>query len=190
MDAGPFFDGGPRQLVVLVARPVGEARGEGAEPTGAIGVGELGLDEVDALLARLHGAMAQHEMGEVERPFVRRHVGALGHEAHVAERAGFLDLGVVLLLDAIELAGRAVVYQVEQAREGIAEIEAAPAAVTDVEDALHLLLERLLIPEPRVLPVQGMADGGFKAAFAHDGSFLDKSGVSRTKKGTLAGPPL
>ena len=69
--------------------------------------------------------------------------------------------------DALHLTDIGRVDQVEQAREGIAEIEAAPTAVTDVEDALHLLLERLLIPEPRVLPIQRMADGGFEAAFAH-----------------------
>ena len=116
--------------------------GEGAEPAGAVGVGELAVDEADALLARLHRAVAQHEMGKIDRPLVRRHIGALGHEAHVAERAGLLDLGVVLLLHAVDFAGRAVVDQVEQPREGIAQVEAAAAAVTDVEDALHFLFER------------------------------------------------
>ena len=125
-------------------------------------------------------AVAQHQMREIERPFVRRHVGALGHEAHVAERAGLFDLGVILLLHAVDFAGRTVVDQVEQPREGIAQIEAAPAAVADVEDPLHLRFERLLVPEPRVLPIHGVAGGGFQAAFAHvDAVSLRSAGRKR-----------
>src|SRR5260370_20320198 len=116
-----------------------------------------------------------------------RYVRTMGHEAHVAKRAGALDFGVILLLHAIDLAGRARVDQIEQAREGIAEIEAAPAAVTDPEDALHLLVERSLVPEPRVLPVQGKAGGRFEAAFAH-GS--DHSNLDRMKKGDPHGSPF
>src|SRR5204862_1115771 len=116
---------------------------------------------------RLHRAMAQYEVREVDVPGVRRHVWALGHEAHVAERAGLFDFGVSLLRHAVDLAGRTRVDQVEQPREGIAEIEAAAAAVTDVEDALHLLFERRLVPEPRVLPIEGVTGRGFEAAFAH-----------------------
>src|SRR5262249_38068364 len=101
--------------------------------------------------------------------------------------SGFLDVGVRLLRHAVDLAARAVVDQVEQAREGIAEIEAAPAAVADFEDPLHLLLERLLIPEPRALPVQGETGWGFEAAFAH-GS--DRSSIGRMKKGDPPGSPF
>src|SRR5262249_12858552 len=119
--------------------------------------------------------------------FVRRHVGTLGHEAHVAERAGLLDLGVALLRHAVELAGRAVVDHVEQPREGIAEIEAAAAAVTDVEDTLHLLLERGLVPEPGVLPIEGVTGRGFEAAFAH-GIALGVALMSVGRKRGPAGP--
>ena len=171
-----------RGRVGLLARrsPSWQAGGEGAQPAGAVGVGELAVDEADALLARLDRAVAQHQMREIDVPVVRRHVGALGHEAHVAERAGLLDLGVVLLLHAVDLAGRAVVDQVEQPREGIAQVEAAPAAVADVEDPLHLRFERLFVPEPRVLPIQGVAGGGFEAAFAHvDAVSLEVAGRKR-----------
>src|SRR6185312_8141917 len=137
------------------------------EAAGAISVGKLALDEADALLARLHRAMAQHQVREVEIPGVGRHIGTLGHEAHVAERAGLLDLGEALLRHAVDLAGRTVVDHVEQPREGIAQIEAAPAAVTYVEDPLHLLLERSLVPEPRVLPIEGMTGRSFETAFTH-----------------------
>ena len=56
--------------------------------------------------------------------------------------------------------------QIEQAREGIAEIEAAPAAVTDVEDAPHLGVELLGVGEVGIAPVDRVARGRFKAAFA------------------------
>ncbi len=88
------------------------------------------------------------EMREIERPFVRRHVGHLVMKHMSQSVQASSTCGVVLLLHAIELAGRTVVDQVEQTREGIAKIEAAAAAVTDIEDALHLLFERLLVPEP------------------------------------------
>src|SRR6185436_10634695 len=100
-------------------------------------------------------------------------VRAFGHEAHVAQRAGFLDPGVALLRHALELDNRAVVDQVEEPWKGIAVIEAAPATVADLEEALHLPLERLFVPEPGVLPVQGKANRGFEAAFAHDPSCLE-----------------
>ena len=123
--------------------------------------------------------MTQHEMGEIERPFVRRHIGALGHETHVAERAGFLDLRVVFLLHAVELAGRTIVDQIEQPREGVAEIEAATAPVTDVEDALHFLFEGRLVPEPGILPIQVVTDRCFEAAFAHGRPALLAAGGDR-----------
>src|SRR6266567_1734090 len=119
-------------------------------------------------------------------PFLRRHIGALGHEAHVAERAGLFDLGVVLLLHAVDFAGRAIVDQVEQPREGIAQVEAAPAAMADVKNPLHLRCERLFVPEPGVLPIQGVAGRGFQTAFAHVDAVSLRPG--RTKKGTQAGP--
>src|SRR5262249_17514596 len=124
-------------------------------------------NEIDAMLFRLDGPVPQHEMREVEGPFVRRHVRALGHEAHVAERAGLFDLAVVRLRHPVEFAGRAIVYQVEQPRKGIAEIEAATAAVTDLEHTLHLLLERLFVPKPGILPIEGEAHGRFETAFTH-----------------------
>ena len=60
----------------------------------------------------------------------------------------------------VDFAGRAVVDQVEQAREGVAQIEAAPAAVTDVEDAAHLRLGPGAIGEiwgPATRPCDGSA---------------------------------
>ena len=56
--------------------------------------------------------------------------------------------------------------QVEQAREGIAEIEATPAAVTDVEDPAHLRIQLRRIGEVRILPADDLAGGRVETAFA------------------------
>src|SRR3546814_6737138 len=71
----------------------------------------------------------------------------------VAEGAGVDDLLVVRLGDSVELAGLGVVDEVEEAREGIAEIEATPAAVADVEDALRLGVQLFPVVEVRVVPL-------------------------------------
>ena len=67
--------------------------------------------------------------GSLDAPF--RHPIAWKDEA-------YYDLAAVGLRHPVDLAGLALVDQVEQAGKGVAQIEAAAAAVTDVEDALHL----------------------------------------------------
>src|SRR3546814_6267182 len=96
-----------------------------------------------------------------------RHVRATHHEAHVAEGAGVDDLLVVRLGDSVELAGLGVVDEVEEAREGIAEIEATPAAVADVEDALRLGVQLFPVVEVRVVPLDRVAHRRVETAFAH-----------------------
>ena len=84
---------------------------------------------------------------------MRRHVRALRHEAHVAKRAGFDDGLKVLRLQMLDpLRSRPVIDQVEQAREGIAQIETASAAMTDVEDAAHFRVQLLGVGEVRRSP--------------------------------------
>src|SRR6185503_4928121 len=64
------------------------------------------------------------------------------------------------------------------------------AAVADLEDALHFLFQRRLVPEPGVLPIERMTDGGVETAFTHGRIALcwstDRKG--RTKKGSRAAP--
>ncbi len=91
-----------------------------------------------------------------------------------------IDLGVVRLGDAIELAGRALVDQVEQPREAVAQIEAAAAAVTDVELPLHLRLDRGQVVVGRIAPGDRMAERRVEAALARGRRLrvLDVLGVS------------
>jgi len=78
---------------------------------------------------------------------MRRHVRTLGHEAHVAQVALLHDFPEDALVDRGHLAGICGVDRVEQCWEGVAQAEAAATAVTDIEDALELLLERAEIIE-------------------------------------------
>ncbi len=81
----------------------------------------------------------QHQVRKVHVPGVRRHVRALGHEAHVTQVTVIHDLPVDLAIDRLELARRGGIDGIEQGREGLAQAEAATAAVADVEDAVELL---------------------------------------------------
>ena len=113
-------------------------------------------------------------MREIEVEGMRRHIGAFGHKAHVAEGAGLDDFCVILLVDAIDLAGRAAVDKVEQAGEAVAQIEAAPTAMADLEDAGELGLDLGRIIEIRILPGDRVAHRRAKAAFSHGSSSSEK----------------
>ena len=109
----------------------------------------------------------QHQVREVHVPRMRRNVRTLGHVADVAQIALVDDLAEVGLGDAVDLARLALVDQVEQRRKRIAQADAAPASVADVEDALQLRVGRRLVVELRIAPVDRMAGRCFEAAFAH-----------------------
>jgi hypothetical protein len=129
-----------------------------------VGRGQELVARGGAVLPELHGLGAQHQVREVEVPLVRRHVRALAHVAHVAQVALVDDVLVLLLRDAIDLAGRPVVDKVEQRRERSAQADAASAPVADLEHALHFLLERLLVPELRALLAERMPGRRLEAA--------------------------
>ena len=166
VDASDGFERGTRQLVAARGTPVRKRRDRGRKHAVAVSLRELTGDEgVAALGLRLGRAVTQHQMREIEIEFMRRHVRALRHEAHVAKRAGLDDRCEIGRLHLVEFAGRAFVDQIEKARETVAEIEAAPAPVTDVEDAAHFLIELPAIVEVWVVPIEGMAGRCFGTAF-------------------------
>ncbi len=138
-------------------------------------------------------ACAQHEVREVQVELMRRHVGAFDHETEVAERAGLDHIAENRAVYRIELAGLGLVDEVEQRWEGVAEIEAAPAAMTNVEDAAQLRVDLLGVREVRIPPVDGMPDRRVQSAFAH-GLVLESSivfgGPGRRFPGSHVGPPL
>ena len=165
IDAERFLHQRPRQAVVLIRRPIRHRRQATHQRSVAVHLRQLPRGEAGLAVARLHHAVAQEKMGKVHLPGMRRHVRTFGHEAHVAKRAGFGDLGEILGLYAFDVFGRIVVDQLEQTREGIAKIEAAPAAMTDLEDPAHLGLEPGRIVKFLALPCDRMAGRSFQAAF-------------------------
>jgi hypothetical protein len=76
----------------------------------------------------------------------------------------YLPIG--FFVHAVEFAGLRLVDQIEQSRKGIAQIEAAAAAMADIEYPFKFLLERAGVIELRFQPAQGMARGRFQIAFA------------------------
>jgi len=134
-----------------------------AEPVGA---GQQPITKIGFAARELLRLGAQHQMRKIDVPRMRRHIRTLGHVAEVAQIALVDDLAEVRLVDAVDFAGLALVDQVEQRGERIAEAHAAAAAVADVEDPLELFFGRRCVVVIRILPVDRMPDRSFEAAFA------------------------
>ncbi len=84
----------------------------------AIGRGEGRVAKLcGCALAELNGFAAQHQVREIQIPGVRGHIRALGQVADVAQVALVDDLPVVLAVDSVDLAGLALVDQVEEGGE-------------------------------------------------------------------------
>jgi len=106
------------------------------------------------------------QVREINVPRVRRHVRALGLVAKVAQITLRDDLGVIGLVDAIDLHRFRFVDQVEQGGEGMTQADATAAAMAYVEDALHFLFERGLVEKLGIVLAQRVAGRGFEIAFA------------------------
>ena len=167
MDAGDGLEQGPGQPVLLIARPVGERGDRARQPAVAVGLGEFDPGEAGLTGAMLDRPVAQHELGEIDIELMRRHIGAFGHEAHVAQGAGVDHRLEISAVHRIQLAAVRLVDEVEQAREAVAEIEAAAAGMADVEHPPELVVERSRIVKRRVTPIERMARRRFQAAFFH-----------------------
>ncbi len=98
----------------------------------------------------------QHQVREIEVPLVRRHVGTLGHVTDVTHVALVDHLVVVILCDTVDLHGLALINEIEQRGERIAQADAAPAPMTDVVHTLQLVEQAALVPEVVGLPVDGV----------------------------------
>jgi hypothetical protein len=91
------------------------------------------------------------------------------------------NLPISFLIDAGELPGLRVVDQLEQRRKGVAQIEAAAAAVADIENPLEFLLERGRVMELRFLPPKCMACGRPEAALVSSLDFSVRQGYLPTE---------
>ena len=131
-----------------------------------IGGGEQPIAELNPF-AKLDCLRAQHHVGEVDVPRMRRHVGALRHVAEIAEVALVDHLPVVLFRHAVDLHGLGAVDEIEQRGKRGAQVHASAAAVADLEDAPELALGLRLVPELRRLPSERVPRRRFERAFPH-----------------------
>ena len=98
------------------------------------------------------------------------------------------DLAVVGFVDAVHLHRIRLVDQVEQRREGLAKIDATPAAVADVEHPGEFGVHGFPIMEVRAAPVDGLALRRFEAAFLDGYGAVLVADDSRSRKMGMALP--
>src|SRR6476660_5836639 len=98
---------------------------------------------------------------------MRRHVRAFRHVAHVTEVALVHDLPELRLLDAIDFERCACVHEIEKRRKRRAQVDAAPAAMTDTEYALELGEQSCFVVEIRQAPCNRMARRRFETSLAY-----------------------
>jgi hypothetical protein len=109
---------------------------------------------------------------KIEVELVRRHVRALRHETHVAQCASIDDRSEIGTVDRIQFAGLRIVDEIEETRKTVAQIEAPPATVTNVEDSAEFGVNLFGGVKSGIFPIQGMSDGWLETALAHDYSYL------------------
>ena len=100
-----------------------------------IGRAQQAVAQPRADAAMLHRFGAQHEMRKVDVPRMRRDIGTFGHETHVAQVAMVDHAREPGLVHGRNVTRRRIVDQIEQGGKSIAQAEAAPAAVANIEDA-------------------------------------------------------
>ena len=144
-----------------------------------VGRGQQFLSGADLALLELDGLGAQHGVGEIQVPLVRRHVGALGQVAQVAQVALVDHFPVIFFINTVDLHGLALIDQVKQRGEGAAQADATPAAMTDVKNALHLLERQVFVVKIGVFPVERVTGRSVEVAFACHGGL--SGGVFRNE---------
>ncbi len=155
----------------------------------AVGARQQAVAERRLAVAELDRLRAQHQMRKIDIPRMRRHVRTFRHVADVAQIALVDDLDVVGLRHAVDLHRLAFVDEIEQCRKGLAQAHAAAAPMADVEDALHLLVERAFVVERGIAPRDRMPGRGVEAAFAGGHSVIASNREVRGREGLVAGAP-
>ena len=118
-----------------------------------IGGGQQFFAGGDFTLLKLDGLGPQHGVGEVEVPFVRRHIRAFGQVAQVAQIALVDHFPVVFFVHAIHFKRGAFVNQIEQGGKRAAKAHTTAAAMANIEDTLHFGEASLFVIEIGIEPV-------------------------------------
>src|SRR3990172_2314946 len=150
-EVSPFMNAGDRLQKRAVdrqlIRPVREGRAETSHLAHEVRVSQHAILKTDPVRLRFRVSAPQHESRKINRPPVRGRVWAVV----VAELALVAEIHRALEISIPELLGVAVdrflIERREQIVERGAEIEAAPAAVADVEHPLQLGADLLKVPK-------------------------------------------
>ncbi len=144
-------------------RDHGNAR-KGPDP---IGVGQELIPRLGLALFVFQRLSPQHQVRKVQIPLVGRDIGALGHEAQVAQIAMVHDLPIGLLGYPIHLHGVRLVHQVKQGGKGLTQADATPATVANVIDPFEFLEQGAFLEELGIGPLDRVPGGCLQVAFAH-----------------------
>src|SRR3546814_19256314 len=96
-------------------------------------------------LVMLDGTVTQHQMGEIQIPFMGRHIGALHHEAHVTEGACIHDFLEILAIEMLHILMIAFIDHIEKRGETVTKMEEKAAAMTNTETPQQPYPNRLLV---------------------------------------------
>ena len=167
VDARDFLLEAAHRCIIAARRPIGRARDQRRPSAVAVGVGKRPIDGGNAVLLCFDRAVAQYQMRKVDVELMWRHIGALRHEAHVAKGAGVHDLFEIRARDRVEFAAFQFVDEIEESREGVAQIETAPARVTNIKNPSHFGVELRVVVKIGAAPIQRMPNRGLETAFSH-----------------------
>ena len=124
-----------------------------------------------ALVSKPLGFCSQHQVREIDVPWMRGNVRTLGHVTHVTQVTMVYNLPEDLFRDGVDFTAGGLVNGIKQCRKRVTEIETAATAVADIEDALEFLVECFAIVKFISLPGHRMPRRGFEAALAMIGRF-------------------
>jgi len=110
-------------------------------------------------------------VGEVQLEGVRRNIGTFGHKTHVAKGTALDHLPKPLGVNGFQLTRLRCINLIEKTGKSLTKIKTPPAPMANIEDPLHLLLDRRGVVKCFVLPRNGMPGGRLDAAFL-DASFF------------------
>src|SRR3546814_2774714 len=105
---------------------IGNSVEQSAQLAVAIRLGKFFVYKTGHALVMLDGTVTQHQMGEIQIPFMGRHIGALHHEAHVTEGACIHDFLEILAIEMLHILMLAFIDHIEKRGETVAQIEATP----------------------------------------------------------------
>jgi hypothetical protein len=97
---------------------------------------------------------------------MRWYVRTLCHVTQITQIAVFYYFLIVGFVDAIDFHGAGLVNQVEKGRKCLAQADAPPTAMANIENPVEFLIELLLVEICWALPINGVTGRRVKTALS------------------------